>query len=309
MTAAEGIDYRRPLRSSAPIEAAYETTRAIVPRLTADRSLSKDIEALASAIRQGTFDRFMDSTELPAAVNLAILNCAELVTLAGPPRPRVRDELKELSIIPNGAMLVRGEKIERIGPRDQIETYTTPEYRVIDAGGRIVLPGFVDAHTHPVFAANRVAEYELRSQGATYEQIAASGGGIRSTVRKTREASEEDLIEAAKRRTQWFLRNGTTTIEAKSGYGLSLESELKILRVIRRLNQESCLRLVPTFLGAHEIPDEFQGKVQEYVELLIHKMLPEVAEAGLAEYCDVFCEPAIFNVEAGRRIFGKPREI
>jgi imidazolonepropionase len=239
----------------------------------------------------------------------AVVNCGELVTLAGPARPRIRQELKELSIIRNGAMLVRGEKIERVGPLDQIETYITPEHRLIDAGGRVVLPGFVDAHTHPVFGATRVAEYELRSQGATYEQIAASGGGIRSTVRKTRAASEEELIEAANHRTQWFLRNGTTTIEAKSGYGLSLESELKMLRVIRRLNQESCLRLVPTFLGAHEIPDEFVGKPGQYVDLLIEQMLPEVVKEGLAEYCDVFCEPAIFNLDAGRRILQAARDL
>jgi imidazolonepropionase len=240
---------------------------------------------------------------------LAVLHCGELVTMAGPARPRVRQELKELSIIRDGAMLVRGEKIERVGPLEQIKSYITPEHRIVDAGGRVVLPGFVDAHTHPVFGATRVAEFELRSQGATYEQIAASGGGIRSTVRTTRAASEDDLIDAAKHRTQWFLRNGTTTIEAKSGYGLSLESELKMLRVIRRLNQESCLRLVPTFLGAHEIPDEFRGKAEEYVDLLIHKMLPEVVKEGLAEYCDVFCEPGIFNVAAGRRILRAARDL
>jgi imidazolonepropionase len=239
----------------------------------------------------------------------AVIHCGELVTLAGPARPRVRQELKELSIIRNGAMLVRGGVIERVGPLDQIETHITREHRVIDAGGRVVLPGFVDAHTHPVFGATRVEEYELRSQGATYEQIAASGGGIRSTVRKTRAASEEELIEGAKRRTQWFLRNGTTTIEAKSGYGLSLESELKMLRVIRRLNQEFCLRMVPTFLGAHEIPDEFLGKPEAYVEMLIHKMLPEVVAEGLAEYCDVFCEPAIFNVASGKRILDAARAL
>jgi len=240
---------------------------------------------------------------------LAVIHCGELVTMAGPARPRVRQELKELAIIRDGAMLVRGEKIERVGPSDEIKSYITKEHRIVDAGGRVVLPGFVDAHTHPVFGATRVAEYELRSQGATYEQIAASGGGIRSTVRTTRAASEDELIDAAKHRTQWFLRNGTTTIEAKSGYGLSLESELKILRVIRRLNQESCLRLVPTFLGAHEVPDEFRGKSEEYVDLLIHRMLPEVVKEGLAEYCDIFCEPGIFNVAAGRRILKTARDL
>jgi imidazolonepropionase len=240
---------------------------------------------------------------------LAVIGCGELVTLSGPARPRIREELKQLSIIRNGAMLVRNSRIERVGSFDQIEPHITPGYETIDVRGRVVLPGFVDAHTHLVFGGTRVDEYELRAQGASYQEIAAAGGGIRCTVRKTRAASEEELWESASRRTQWFLRNGTTTIEAKSGYGLSLESELKILRVIRRLNEEGCLRLVPTFLGAHEIPDEFLGKREEYVDLLIREMLPEVARAGLAEYCDVFCEPTTFDVPASRRILQAARHL
>ncbi len=131
----------------------------------------------------------------------------------------------------------------------------------------MVLPGFVDAHTHPVFAATRVDEFELRAAGATYEQIAAAGGGIRSTVRKTRAASEDELFEMARRYADWFLRTGTTTLEGKSGYGLSLADELKMLRVIRRLNQFGPLRYVPTFLGAHEVPDEYRGRTAEYADL------------------------------------------
>jgi len=233
---------------------------------------------------------------------LAVLGCGQLVTLAGPHRPRIRDELKELSVIRRGAMLIRDSRIERIGPQTGIEPYITAEYEIVDAAGRVVLPGFVDAHTHPVFASTRVDEYELRARGTTYAEIAAAGGGIRSTVRKTRAASEEDLFEVAQRRAQWFLRTGTTTIEAKSGYGLSLDSELKMLRVIRRLDAEGPLQYVPTFLGAHEIPDEFLGKADAYVESLIREMLPAVARDGLAEYCDVFCEPKIFDVARSGRI-------
>ena len=218
----------------------------------------------------------------------------------------MHQELNELSIIVDGIMLVRDGRIEAVGPRDQLESRKIPEYEVIDAGGRVVLPGFVDAHTHPVFAGTRVDEYELRASGATYQEIAEAGGGIRSTVRKTRAASEDELLKTAKRYSDWFLRTGTTTIEAKSGYGLSLEHELKILRVIRRLGETSGLECVPTFLGAHEVPDEYRGKVNEYADLVIHEMLPKIAELQLAKYCDVFCEPSVFDVPTSRRILVTP---
>ena len=217
--------------------------------------------------------------------------------------------MRDLSIIRNGAMIVRNGTIERVGPQEEIDALISREHEIVDAGGKVVMPGFVDAHTHPVFAGTRVDEYELRSGGATYEQIAAAGGGIRSTVRKTRAAPEEDLVDSAASRFEWFHRNGTTTIEAKSGYGLSLDSELKMLRVIRRLNESGCLRLVPTFLGAHEIPDEFRGRTSEYVELVIHEMLPVIAEAGLAEYCDVFCEPTVFDAQSAFRILKAARDL
>jgi imidazolonepropionase len=226
----------------------------------------------------------------------AILNCKQLVTLAGPPRPRVRDELKELGIIANGALLIRDGSIEAVGPKSEMRAHIRSADEVIDARGRVVLPGFVDAHTHAVFAGDRIDEYELRAAGASYEQIAERGGGIRSTVRKTRAASEDDLLEAARRYRQWFLRTGATTLEAKSGYGLALPDEIKLLRVIRRLGY------VPTFLGAHEIPDEYRGDVAAYVRLVIEEMLPAVAKSGLAEYCDAFCEPKVFDVFAARKI-------
>ncbi|HTU46482.1 MAG TPA: imidazolonepropionase [Bryobacteraceae bacterium] len=226
----------------------------------------------------------------------AVINCGQLVTLAGPPRPRVRDELRNLAIIPYGAMMIRDGLIEAVGAHSDIQSQITPQYEIIDAAGRVVLPGFVDAHTHAVFAGTRIDEYELRATGATYEQIAEQGGGIRSTVRKTRAASEDELFQIAQHYRQWFLRTGTTTLEAKSGYGLSFEDELKLLRVINRLGY------VPTFLGAHEIPDEYRGNTAEYERVVVEDMLPAVARARLAEYCDVFCEPTVFDVPFAREI-------
>ena len=234
--------------------------------------------------------------------SLAVLNCSQLVTMAGPQRPRVGAELRELAIIENGAMFVREGRIEQIGKREEIERLISADCEVVDAGKQIVLPGFVDAHTHPVFAGNRAEEFEMRASGATYEQIALAGGGIRSTVRKTRQASEDELVVAGKQYAQWFLRCGTTTVEAKSGYGLTVEDELKMLRAIRRLNDETPLCYVPTFLGAHVVPDEFKDNRSAYVDLLIEKMLPRVAAEKLAEFCDVFCEAGAFSVEESRRI-------
>jgi len=172
----------------------------------------------------------------------------------------------------------------------------------------VVLPGFVDAHTHPVFAGNRVDEFEMRARGATYEEIAAGGGGIRSTARKTRAATEDELLAQAKKHVQWFLRGGTTTVEAKSGYGLSVEEEIKILRVIRRLNKESVIEFVPTFLGAHAIPEEFRSAPEQYVALVIHQMLPRVAEEQLAESCDIFCERGYFDLADSEKILRAAQE-
>ncbi len=217
--------------------------------------------------------------------------------------------MRELSLIADGAMLVRGSRIEKVGTRSEIENLITAEYEVVDAGRRIVLPGFVDAHAHPVFAGTRADEFEERAAGATYQEIAARGGGIKSTVGATRAATAEDLFSSGKRYANWFLRCGTTTVEAKSGYGLTLEDELKILRAIKQLDQELPLRYVPTFLGAHDIPPEFGERREEYVALVIHEMLPAVAREELAEYCDVFCEPKVFTIDESRQILTAAREL
>ena len=238
---------------------------------------------------------------------LAVVNCSQLVTLAGPRRPRAGAELRELSIIEGGAMLVRGGRVERAGPRAEVEPLVGAGVEVVDAGGRVVTPGFVDAHAHPVFAGHRADEFEQRAGGLSYQEIAAAGGGIRSTVRRTRAASADELFATALRREEWFLRTGTTTVEAKSGYGLTAEDELKMLRVVRRLNREGRLSYVPTFLGAHEVPDEYRGRREEYVTLVAEEMLPRVASEGLAEFCDVFCEERVFTEDDSRRVLGAAR--
>jgi imidazolonepropionase len=244
-----------------------------------------------------------------AKSTLVIIGCSQLVTLASPLKgARSGAAMAELSIIEDGAMLVRDGRIERVGARGEIEPLIEAHSEVFDAGGRICLPGFVDAHAHPVFAGTRADEYEQRARGATYQEIAARGGGIRSTVRRTRAASLEELVEGGKRYSQWFLRGGTTTVEAKSGYGLSVEDELKILRAVKRLNTETPLRFVPTFLGAHDIPDDYRERREDYIALVIEEMLPRVADEGLAEYADVFCEERVFTVEESRRILTAARE-
>jgi imidazolonepropionase len=210
--------------------------------------------------------------------------------------------MRQLSIIHNGAMLLRDERIEHVGTRHEIEPLIDPDDEVIDAGGRIVLPGFVDAHAHPVFAGTRASEFEERAAGATYQEIAARGGGIKSTVTATRAADPDELVESGKRYAQWFLRGGTTTVEAKSGYGLTLNDELKILRVIKQLDEETALRYVPTFLGAHEIPIEYQARRDQYIQLIIEEMIPLVAQQRLAEYCDVFCDATVFTLAESRLI-------
>ncbi len=238
---------------------------------------------------------------------LAVVNCSQLVTLKGPRRARVGAEMRELAIVEGGAMLVRDGLIERVGVREEIEPLMGADCEVFDAGGRVLTPGFVDAHAHPVFAGDRADEFEKRAAGVSYQEIAAAGGGIRSTVRRTRAATEDELFEVALRRERWFLRTGTTTVEAKSGYGLSVEDELKMLRVVRRLNTEGSLNYVPTFLGAHEVPDEYRGRREEYVRVVTEEMLPRVAREGLAEFCDVFCEERVFTVEDARSVLAAAR--
>lgn len=223
--------------------------------------------------------------------------------MRGPSRPRVGAELSELGIVRGGAMLVRDGCIAAVGAYAEIKSQISAETEIVDAKGCVVTPGLVDAHTHLVFAGNRAGEFEKRIAGSTYQEIAAAGGGIQSTVAKTRAATEDDLLASARTRIGWMLRSGTTTLEAKSGYGLSLEDELKCLRVLRRLNEEGPQRIVSTCLAAHTVPREFRENRRVYIDLVIREILPAVKKESLAEYCDAFCDEHAFTLSETREIF------
>lgn len=236
----------------------------------------------------------------------AILGCRPLVTLAGPARPRVGNEMRELGIIPDGGMILEDGRIVAVGTREQIENQIDDQTQVEGVGGRLVMPGFVDAHAHPVFGENRAHEYEQRCEGASYQEIAAGGGGIQCTVRQTRTASEAELVAGGRRHIAWFLMNGTTTLEAKSGYGLTLDDELKMLLAIRRLGEDTPISLVPTFLGAHAVP--VGSTAEAYADLVINEMLPAVVAENLAEYADAFCEVRYFTPDLTRRIMSAAKK-
>ena len=244
--------------------------------------------------------------------SLLICGAAEVVTVRGR-GPRRGAALSNVGVIQNGAILVRDELIVAVGPSSKIEKLSeSKNAEKVDVGGRVVLPGFVDAHTHLIHAASRAEEYELKIRGASYEEIARKGGGILNSVRKLRAATAEELKNRARGFLGQFAENGTTTIEAKSGYGLDVTSELRILSLHKELNAEQPLEIVSTFLGAHVVPEEFRGKsggTRQYLRLLTEELIPEVAENGLAEFCDVFCERGAFSVADSRRVLaaGKAR--
>jgi imidazolonepropionase len=243
--------------------------------------------------------------------NLLITGASQLLTLRGG-APRRGNSLSNLGIVKDGALLVREGKIAALGTRAQVEARKDARAaEKLDVGGRVVLPGFVDSHTHLIHAASRAEEYELKIQGTSYEEIARKGGGILNSVKKLRAASAEVLRRRARAALEEFASYGTTTVEAKSGYGLDVASELKILLLQRELNGEQPLEIVSTFLGAHVVPAEFRGKpdgAERYIALLLEQMLPEVANEGLAEFCDVFCDHGAFTREAARKILSKAKE-
>jgi len=236
------------------------------------------------------------------AQTLLITGCSELLTLRGP-APRRGRALNELGIIADGAVLVRDGIIVAVGTRQNVARLAEVRgARRLDLGGRVVLPGFVDSHTHLVFPASRADEYEHRIRGKTYEQIARAGGGILSTVRKLRQTSSDALKEKALAALRLFAAHGTTTVEAKSGYGLDAASELKTLRLLKILHQEQPLDVVPTFLGAHVVPPKYRRRPDAYVDALVKQWIPSVAIEGLAGFCDVFCDRGAFTVAQARRI-------
>jgi len=226
-------------------------------------------------------------------VDLLIKNANELITLKGPNRPRIKKEMSNLSIIKNGSIAIKNGKIFDIGKNLKYKAE-----KVIDASGKTVTPGFVDPHTHVVFAGSREFELDMKLKGFSYMDILKKGGGIFYTVNKTRQASDKELINQSKNRLDSMLNHGTTTCEAKSGYGLNTETELRILKIQEKLNETHEMDIISTFLGAHAVPKEHGTK--EYVDIVINEMIPKVK--NLASFCDVFCEKDVFTVEQSRRI-------
>lgn len=239
---------------------------------------------------------------------LLLENIATLVT----PEPRKRDdgrlpraegkEMNDLTVLHDAAIAIEGDTIVRTGNSEELGKEFRDAQR-IDCSGKTVLPGFVDPHTHMVFAGNRSNEFAMRLRGASYQEIYEAGGGILSSMRSVRNASLEEIVERARPLVRNAFRHGSTTIEVKSGYGLDTESELKLLEAVQVLNREEVPTLVPTFLGAHAFPPEFKDNREGYVDLIVEEMIPAVAERNLAEYCDVFTDEGYFTVEESERIF------
>lgn len=240
---------------------------------------------------------------LKKKATLLIKNIGQLITMQGPV-PRVGDQMKNLGLIENGGVAVAGEEILAVGKSSDVEGKVdlAEGCHVIDARKAVVTPGLIDPHTHPVFSRTREAEYEMRIEGRTYAEIAREGGGIRASVRDLRETRTAKLVEQTAKRLETMLAFGITTIEAKSGYGLSTEAEIKSLEIIQNLNETRPIDLIPTFMGAHEIPDEYRDNREEYIRIIIEEMIPAVIDKNLAEFCDIFCEEEVFSVAESRKI-------
>ena len=240
---------------------------------------------------------------------LLFVNASQVVTCAGPPRARRGGEASDAGVVENAAVAIDGEVISAVGAQSDLEKQF-PDAERIDCDGRVISPGLVDSHTHAIFGRARYEEQQLRAAGVGYMEIARRGGGIHSSVADLRKRSEDELYDLAVPRIQRLASYGSTTIEVKSGYGLSLDDELKSLRVIARLSRDLKIRLVPTWLGAHEIPLEFRGSGpgrRDYVRLLIDEVLPAVVREGLARFADVFCEPGVFTLDETRAILEASR--
>ena len=231
-------------------------------------------------------------------------NIGELLTLAGPSRARRGRDAGRLSIMENAAVAALDGKIVWTGPSEAAEEEIEPadDLNAYDAAGRVVTPGLVDSHTHPVFGATRQDEFAMRAAGADYEEIARSGGGILNSVRRTRETSSEAMLSMMLRHLSSMLRHGTTTLEAKSGYGLDLDTEIRLLEIIRQASSQVLQTVVPTFMGAHEIPEEYRENPMDYVDFVIREVLPAVKKREIARFVDVFCEKGVFTPMQSRKI-------
>lgn len=244
--------------------------------------------------------------------DLLIRHAGQLITMSGHSvHPKRGSELAEIGIITDGAVAAKDGVIIAVGPTAEVEKQLAIDgsCKIINAEGKVVLPGLVDPHTHLVFAGSREHELEMKLAGMGYLEILAQGGGILDTVRSTRAASREELVKAGRKYLDQMLAQGTTTAEAKSGYGLTVEDEIKTLKVIRELNDTHPIDLVATFLGAHAIPVEYKGDPDAFVQLVVAEMLPRVAREKLAEFCDVFCEQGVFSVEQTRQILLEARRL
>ena len=245
----------------------------------------------------------------PAGGALLLVGARQVVTCAGPARARRGAELRDVGLRTGVAVLVRDGRVAAVDAERALRL-SAPDAAVVDCAGGVLTPGFVDSHTHAIFGRPRFEEQEMRAAGIGYMEIARRGGGIHASVRDLRERTEDDLVALALPRLRRLAAGGTTTVEVKSGYGLTLEDELKSLRAVRRLAAELPLRLVPTFLGAHEIPLEYRDRAggrEEYVGLIVGEMLPRVAAEGLARFADVFCEPGVYTVDESRRVLQAAR--
>ncbi len=242
--------------------------------------------------------------------SLLFVDAAQVVTVAGASRARIGREMGDSGIREGAAVLVTGTTIAAVGDASVLRE-RAPDAAIVDCEGGVLTPGFVDSHTHAIFGRARYEEQELRAAGIPYMEIARRGGGIHASVRDLRARAEDELVSLALPRLTALAHSGVTTVEVKSGYGLSLDDELKTLRVIRRLAELLPMRIVPTWLGAHEIPHEFRDRGdagrRDYVGLLIHEILPVVAAESLARFADVFCEPGVFTVDETREILGAAR--
>ncbi|MEH7523221.1 imidazolonepropionase [Bacillus sp. JJ1503] len=235
-----------------------------------------------------------------------IKHITQLATLSSEGKgPRSREAMSELGLIEDGSLWIEDGVVQAVGTTKELEKLyaaRVQDAEIVDAAGHLVTPGLVDPHTHVVYGGSREREFEMRLEGATYMDIMNAGGGIHATTRMTREASEEELIEQTTHRLNSFLKHGVTTVEGKSGYGMNLETELKQLRVMKKLQESHPIDLVPTFMGAHAVPSDFKGREDEFVDHLIEEMLPIVAEEKLAEFNDVFCEKGVYTPEQSERI-------
>jgi imidazolonepropionase len=243
--------------------------------------------------------------ELAMKPDILLTNIGQVATLEGnSDKPKVGAGMRDLSIIEGGAIAIKDGIIAAVGTTAEVLAHITkmPNLPPLEFPGMLATPGFVDSHTHLVFGGSRENDFAMKLAGKTYMEILAAGGGILSTLRSTRTATQEQLTTNAFSYAESMLSKGTTTIEAKSGYGLNTENELKMLRSVEDLRQKMSIGFVSTFLGAHAIPPEFEGRPDAYVDLIINEMIPAIADTGLAEFCDVFCERGVFSVEQSRAI-------